>query len=194
MGPWRPYKVHLSGTVKMYFFLDFRAFSDLAKQADPWRAVAPWGFYRNTDFSSCSGFIIEIRGDFLFIFCLDFCIFKGLYVLFFKVKLSSPISKAGWFLWKPFQTEYPLKCHWWLKIQPDLFFSNEHASSGARGLEQLIRMWKCHPGSSCCVPGPHLNFCPHQGQPLRQGLRQAAAPASQFFKPVLQSCSLLRGK
>lgn len=55
-------------------------------------------------------------------------------------------------------------------------------------------MWKYHPGSSCCVPGPHLNFCPHQGQPLSRGLRQAAALASQLSKPFLQSGSLLRGK
>lgn len=27
-------------------------------------------------------------------------------------------------------------------------------------MEQLIRMWKYHPGSSCCVPGLHLNSAP----------------------------------
>lgn len=35
-------------------------------------------------------------------------------------------------------------------------------------MEQPIRMWKHCPGSSCCVPGPHLNFCPRQGHPERE--------------------------
>lgn len=42
--------------------------------------------------------LLKSEEIFYLFFCLDFCIFKGLYVLFFKVKLSSPISKAGWFL------------------------------------------------------------------------------------------------